>query len=321
MSQSFWKSPRSMAALHMQVARRHPQPHSVPFLLEEVHRRMLGRAQIMRPPQGPVYVHAWGFPALLDELSVTFPERLLEVIHLHAGHADQSAPFSEQSGLNRLFKRLGLGLGRSEIKLPAPAHHVRHHTLPLNGPLPLESGSQSLVWSPLWLHVDAQPLTLFGEWHRVLKPEGAVFFSCLGPDSARELSGLAQSLGENLLDFADMHDLGDALSRAGFSDPVMEMEKLTLTYTDPHRLLAEWRQLHGHTTMGRAKGLRTPRQFQLGLSSLPKVPSDGASRYPLTLELVYGHAWKVERKPKSTLATVSVESIGGRKTPGGVKDS
>jgi malonyl-CoA O-methyltransferase len=140
-----------------------------------------------------------------------------------------------------------------------------------------------------------------------------VFFSCFGPDTARELLDFAKAMGEPFPDFADMHDLGDLMSKQGFSDPVMEMEKLTLTYSSPARLLEDWRALCGNHQEQRSKGLRTPRRFEQATHFLEQFRNPETGRIPLTLELVYGHAWKVKRKTKTDVATVKISDIKGRK--------
>jgi len=170
-----------------------------------------------------------------------------------------------------------------------------------------------MIWSPLWLHAVADPGQCMAEWLRVLKPEGGVFFSCFGPDTARELQSFAQAMGESFPDFADMHDLGDLMSKQGFSDPVMEMEKLTLTYSSPAKLLEDWRALCGNHLETRKQGLRTSRQFSEAILCLERLRDPETGRIPLTLELVYGHAWKVKRKTKTDVATVKISDIKGRK--------
>ncbi|MEQ9107714.1 MAG: methyltransferase domain-containing protein [Limnobacter sp.] len=301
MSSQYWKYPRSNLALAQQWLRRVGAP--LPFILEEVNKRMVARAQIMRPVEGGVVHQGWLHPATLSEVKSLFVGRPFTVfapraIELPVASVDRAAA----SFLAKLWP------GRSAA--PKASHAT---ALVVNGPLPLVDASQAMVWSPLWLHCVEDPGQQLAEWLRVLKPEGGVFFSCFGPDTAKELQGVALSLGEDFPDFADMHDIGDLMGKQGFSDPVMEMEKLTLTYTTPEKLLADWRALVGNPLQQRQKGLCAPVRYSEALIYLEGLRNPDTGRIPLTLELVYGHAWKVKRMAKTDIATVKVSDIKGRK--------
>jgi malonyl-CoA O-methyltransferase len=164
--------------------------------------------------------------------------------------------------------------------------------------LPLASGSISMVWSNLMLNWLADPLPALREIHRVLAVDGMLMFSTLGPDTLRELrSALPDRHGERVHRFIDMHDVGDALVRAGFSDPVMDMEVLTLTYADVDELLRDLR-LSGSTNagLGRPRGLGGRADWARARAALEAMRRDG--RLPATFEVVQGHAWKPV--PKTT---------------------
>ena len=112
----------------------------------------------------------------------------------------------------------------------------------------------------------------FSEVARVLKPGGVFAFATLGPDSLGEFRELLES-PDAVVDFPDMHDVGDAAVRAGLADPVLDIDRLTVTYTDGGKLVGDLsaagasRQLEEATLAGRAGG------------------------WSLQFELVYGHAW------------------------------
>lgn len=300
MSSQFWKIPRSNTALAHQWLRRIGKP--LPFILEEVNQRMVNRAQIMRPVEGGVVHQGWLHPLALSNVKTLFVGREFAVFAPQA--IDLPVEQLERAAASFLAK---LWPGRAA---PRPSSAIAQ---PINSPLPLPNESQAMVWSPLWLHAVADPGQCLTEWLRVLKPEGGVFFSCFGPDTARELQGLAEVMGEPLPDFADMHDLGDLMSKQGFSDPVMEMEKLTLTYSSPAKLIEDWRALCGNHLEIRKPGLRTPRQLTEALLGLERLRNPETGRIAFTLELVYGHAWKVKRKIKTDVATVKISDIKGRK--------
>ena len=100
-----------------------------------------------------------------------------------------------------------------------------------------------MVWANMGLHMQARPQALMAQWHGALAPEGFVMFSCLGPDTLRSLKGIYSQQGwpPAAHEFTDMHDWGDMLLEAGFAQPVMDMEHITLTYPDAPSLLAELR--------------------------------------------------------------------------------
>ena len=164
--------------------------------------------------------------------------------------------------------------------------------------IPLAAQSVDLIWSNLALHWHPQPDVIFAEWRRVLRTDGLLMFSCFGPDTLIELRQAFAEVDEmpHTLPFVDMHDYGDMLVNAGFSTPVMDMEKITLTYQDPHRLLAEVRALGGNPLATRRRGLFGKNAYRRLLAALERQRgADG--RIKLSFEVVYGHAFRpVSRK-------------------------
>ena len=155
--------------------------------------------------------------------------------------------------------------------------------------LPLAPSTIGLVWSNMVLHWAADPLAALREFYRVLAVEGLLMFSTLGPDTLVELRSAA---GEaRVHSFADMHDLGDMLVAAGFAEPVMDMERITMVYADGEALLADLRA-SGQTCAlaGRARGL-AGRRFRATLSEKLAAQCH-AGKFSVSYEVVYGHAWK-----------------------------
>ena len=167
--------------------------------------------------------------------------------------------------------------------------------------LPFAAGAIDLVWSNMALHWAADPLPVLREFHRVLKVDGLLMFSTLGPDTLAELRQAAGS--GRVHAFADMHDLGDMLVAAGFAEPVMDMERVTLVYADGAALLADLRASGQTNALAiRARGL-AGRGFRTALDAgLAAQRRDG--RLPVSYEVVYGHAWKAA--PKRTADGSSV---------------
>ena len=156
----------------------------------------------------------------------------------------------------------------------------------------IPAGAQ-LVWSNMTLHVMLDPPHLIARWQRLLAVDGFVMFSCLGPGTLRELRALYARLGwpAPAPGFIDMHDLGDMLVHAGFADPVMDQETLTLRWDSAEALLAELRSLGGNAAPDRVAGLRTPRWRMRLLRELESLRgADG--KLGLSFEVAYGHAFK-----------------------------
>jgi malonyl-CoA O-methyltransferase len=159
--------------------------------------------------------------------------------------------------------------------------------------LPLVSNSLDLAWSNLMLHwlpdlPDVPGLRMaFAELHRVLAEGGLLQFSMLGPDTLKELRAAAASAGAAppMPTFLDMHDIGDMLVAAGFADPVMEMETLTLTYGSARSFLADQRHLGVRNSL---LGRLPWRQWRQLFAAWARV--DGL--LPARFEIIHGHAWK-----------------------------
>jgi malonyl-CoA O-methyltransferase len=157
--------------------------------------------------------------------------------------------------------------------------------------LPLAANSLDLVWSNLmlhWLPAPAALQTAIAELHRVLVTGGLLHFSLLGPDTLKELRAAAAKVGAGWTApaFLDMHDIGDMLVAAGFGDPVMEMEMLTLAYRTPRAFLADQRLLGVRNGLLGSQAWRDWRRIFAAWER-----SDG--RLPARFEIVYGHAWKL----------------------------
>jgi malonyl-CoA O-methyltransferase len=159
--------------------------------------------------------------------------------------------------------------------------------------LPLAAASCDLIFSNLALPWALDLDRVFAEFRRVLKPGGALLFSTLGPDTLRELrrSWVAADGYNHVNGFLDMHDVGDALLRARLAEPVMDVERLTLTYPDVDQLLRDLKALGaGNVTAGRARGLTGKGCWRAMRAAYEQYRrADGL--LPATCEVVYGHGW------------------------------
>jgi malonyl-CoA O-methyltransferase len=119
-------------------------------------------------------------------------------------------------------------------------------------------------------------------------------FSCLGPDTLAELRDLYAALGwpPPASDFTDMHDWGDMLVHAGFAEPVMDMERITLTWADADALLAELRELGANLHPARFAALRSRGWRERLRQALQGRLAGPDGRLALRFEIIYGHALK-----------------------------
>ena len=168
------------------------------------------------------------------------------------------------------------------------------------GKFNLPDNSVDLVFSNLLLQDLSDPRHFLKECWRVLREGGLITFSYLGPDTGKELRALEPGLLQlkNLLSPWDMHDIGDALLGERFSDPVMDMEFITLDYKSDALLAIDAEAL---------KLLNMPAS---------EVLKEGVLPQKMTLEVVYGHAWALGKhlaKAQESIAYIDVNQIG-RKT-------
>lgn len=158
--------------------------------------------------------------------------------------------------------------------------------------IPLATGSIDLVFANLLLPWIDDHAACFSEIARVLRKDGVFAFATFGPDSLSELRD-AWRLVDNdshVGVFADMHDIGDAIVRAGLRDPVLDVDRLNVTYRDTGAL---YRDLRG---CGAGNRLRERRRTLTGKTRFREMEKHLATFMTdnvlsLNLELVFGHAW------------------------------
>jgi len=278
-------------------ARRRARAHAPHFLQQTVERGLLERLEPVRLAPRRVLLAEAARSGALVALAQRFAEaQLLATDDDPASLAALAARVAPaRSGL---LARLGIVRERplANFLTAEPAR------------LPLLPGSVDLVWSALTLHACADADPQIAEWRRVLAPGGLVAFACFGVDTLAEL----RALGARMQRFPDMHDLGDALVRQGFAEPVVDTERLTVTWRDARTLLAEVRQWGGNALADRFRGLLTPRHQQEWLRALEGLRGpEGLIR--VSIELIYGHAWcPPDRRLPDGIAPIRVIPRGGR---------
>lgn len=248
----------------------------------EVGRRMLERLDLVRVPEGPILDAGCATGVVTRLIARRLPRTPIIAMDTAATLVGRAR--AGTSVLGRLVSRWqGGAAGWIAGDLEA---------------LPIRPRSMALVWSNLVLQWQADPAAAFAEMHRALKPGGLLMFSTLGPDTLKELRNAAARIGDgpNVPRFPDMHDLGDLLVHAGFADPVMDMELITLTFADPEALLRDLKEQGSIDTLAATdRGLKGRRAHARLLGALEAERHAG--RIPATFEVVYGHAWKPESGP------------------------
>lgn len=233
------------------------------------------------PQRGGLKAHAL--------LTARYPKAQCHVVHAHAHHAQAASAVLAPSKWS-LARWTGPRVLFGEPKEPV-----------------------QMLWANMALHMAADPQALLAQWHALLEPKGFLMFSCLGPDTVRELRALYAARGWPPAShaFTDMHDWGDMLVQTGFSEPVMDQERITLTFSTPERLLQELRELGRNLHPQRFGGLRGRvwhGQLLSALATLARPGGDG--QLQLTFEIVYGHAFKAPpRMPIAAETRVSLDEM------------
>lgn len=160
--------------------------------------------------------------------------------------------------------------------------------------LPFASGSFDLIFANQTIHWAQSLEQVFGELNRVMNNQACLMFSTLGPDTFKELKQ-AWSIADSYAhtnEFADMHDVGDSLLKERFLDPVVDMELLTVHYGDLRKLLINLKS-QGVRNINRMRneGLTGKHAWQVFTDAYQEHRTN-EGKFPLTYEVVYGHAWK-----------------------------
>jgi malonyl-CoA O-methyltransferase len=162
--------------------------------------------------------------------------------------------------------------------------------------------------------MEAAPKRMIEAWHAALKTDGFVMFSLLGPDTLQELRAAYQRRGWSapMHQTTDMHDWGDRLVQHGFAEPVMDMERLVLTFATPERALQELRELGRNLNPARGAGPQAipNKAWRASLLGALDECRNAEGQIALTFELIYGHAMKPKPRVKlSSSASVSLSNM------------
>jgi len=188
--------------------------------------------------------------------------------------------------------------------------------------LPFADGSVDMIVSNLMLQWCDDLDRVFQEFRRVLRPEGLLMFTTFGPDTLKELRQSWQAIDseyEHVNHFIDMHDIGDALIRAGFGQPVMDVELFTLTYDKPIGVLKDLKAIGAtNANQQRAPGLMGKQKFAAMLNAYEERRRQEDGKIPASYEVVHGHAWAAQEifkgpdRDKSGYVEISLDEFSAQ---------
>jgi len=255
-------------------------------LQKEIGARMAERLDVVRLAPRAVLDAGCGTGGALAELATRYPDARRVALDLAVPMLGVAVARSRggRSALGRLLAPLRGGAG-------APPDFVCGDL----GALPFRPGTFDLVWSNATLQWLPDLPRAIAECHRVLAVGGLFSFTTFGPDTLKEVRAAFARVDAHphVGRFADMHDIGDMLVGAGFADPVMQMEYMTLTYPDALAMLRDLKAIGAtNAARGRARGLMGRARWRKALEALDAKRMEPEGRTSATFEVIYGHAWK-----------------------------
>lgn len=253
---------------------------------------------------GADYVHRATFDGLLDRLApVTINPGL--VLDLGSASGAGSEQLAKSFRKSRVFsvdlsgRMLSQGSGKRSLfsKVRQVQADARR--------LPLPDGCVDLVFANQLLPWIENPDACFSEANRVLRKDAVFAFASLGPDSMAEFREAAAEAGEptDIATFPDMHDIGDGLVRAGLRDPVLDVDRLLITWPGFDELQNDLIACGAVSAESQDRTRALEPRF---------TRRDAEGRFAIELELVFGHAWGSGPSPAMGEFRVEPGAIGRR---------
>ncbi|MEE8365223.1 MAG: malonyl-ACP O-methyltransferase BioC [Gammaproteobacteria bacterium] len=159
--------------------------------------------------------------------------------------------------------------------------------------MPFADGSFDLLFSNLALQWINDFRGTLGEMARIGCSGGLLMFTTFGPATLTELRESWQAIdpGPHVHQFIDMHDIGDALMAAGFSQPVVDSEPMRLEYGSFLQVLEDLKNIgSSNADKSRSRGLMTPSKLNR-LEQAYRQKGYQQEKFIASYEVIYGHAW------------------------------
>jgi len=261
---------------------------------------------------GVDFVHARTRNGLLDRLTpmVIEPRTILD---LGAGTGTATR------ALSRRFRRaqvVALDLSHNMLKQTRRKQGWFSRTSTVQADaaaLPFADRSFDVVFANLLLPWVGDPAQTFAEVSRVLVKDGVFLFATLGPDSLSEVRRAWASVdsGVHVNLFPDMHDIGDAAVHAGLRDPVLDVDRLVVTYTNAGSLFRELTAMGARNSLSRRdRSLSAAKRVSAMIAALDSLRDGGT--LALELEFVFGHCWGSGPRSIDGEFRVAASGIGRR---------
>ncbi len=283
------------------------------MLAREIGVRQLERLSLIRVQPTRILDLGCGPGTHAPALAERYPDAQLVALDVSRQMLLQLERTSYLPGDRGTYDRtLGRAVARARRWLSGQDRRESRRITPVNADferLPFAPGSFDFIWSNFALtHANDLPSAL-KDLATATRTAGVVMLTVPGPDTLSELRRALTQLGlrDSTHPFPDMHDVGDMLIEAGFADPVVDTERITLEYSTPQVLWKDARALGAVTAReDRQRGLMTPRTLRkiegaLRITAKPPASDGGAAdadRITMTIEVVYAHAWKAA--PRTT---------------------
>jgi malonyl-CoA O-methyltransferase len=238
------------------------------ILHEEVLTRLLNRLQYIRHQPTTVIDIGCGTGRALSGLQKTYPQS--KIVCLDLAYAM-------------------LGLARKQYGLLRKKRIVNSDM----EKMPFAPGSFDLLFSNLALQWVNDLGATLNEFARIGQSGSLLMFSTFGPGTLNELRESWAEVDQNphVHQFMDMHDVGDAMMAAGFSQPVVDSETIRLQYREFQQIFDDLKNTGAsNADKGRSRGLLTPAKLKRLEQSYRRLGYD-EEKYIASYEVVYGHAW------------------------------
>lgn len=257
-------------------------------LQQEIGRRLLERLDVIHCDPGRILDLGAGTGACARSLMQRYP--LADIIALDIAHA--------------MLRKTQARIGDTRYLTCVCADGER---------LPFADNSFDFIFSNLMLQWCTELIPVFTELRRVLRPGGLLLFTSFGPDTLMELRASWSDVDDytHVNSFIDMHNVGDALVTTRWAEPVIDAERITVTYREVGTLMQDLKHIGAHNvTRQRPRGLTGRQRMNKMIAAYEQFREDGV--LPASYEVVYGHAWAPnEKNPAVAIPEVSLDGLQG----------